>query len=120
MANRRHRAAMMPVRHFDKRRPRARHKLVHPVTTCAAHGILTDVELRQFNLQKMARVPVTESAFIREMLGFDVRRPGAPKGPRKKKARSSQAVKPRATKKKRRGQPRAVESRALRLPGLKK
>lgn len=76
---------------------------------------LTDEELRQFNLLKMARGRITESGFIREMLGFDVRRPGAPKGPRKKKVEQAQSAKPKRAKKKT-SRSSAVESRALRLP----
>jgi hypothetical protein len=69
---------------------------------------LNKEELRQFNLFKKAR-GVTQSGYIREMLGFEVRPRGAPKGPRKKKApqpkiakakpaREVKEVKPRAAK----------------------
>jgi hypothetical protein len=77
---------------------------------------LTDEELRQFDLQKTARGRITESAFIREMLGFDVRRPGAPKGPRQKKGKQTQSAKPKRAKKKKSSPSSDVESRALLLP----
>lgn len=76
---------------------------------------LTDEELRQFNLQKMARGGVTESAYIREMLGFDVRRRGAPKGPRKKTAQKEKASKAKAVSRKK-GRKSVTEARALPLP----
>ena len=41
-------------------------------------------ELRQFKLWVKAR-GLTESMYIREMLGFDIRRRGPQEGPRKKK-----------------------------------
>jgi negative regulator of replication initiation len=76
---------------------------------------LTDEELRQFNLLKMARGHITESAFIREMLGFDVRPRGAPKGPRRKKAQKAQASKAKAVRKKK-SRKKVTETRALLLP----
>jgi hypothetical protein len=82
---------------------------------CKISAYLTEEERRQFEHQVLAR-GVTESAYIREMLGFDLRRRGAPKGPRQKKAAQPQAVKPRAARKKRSRQPSAAESRASWLP----
>jgi hypothetical protein len=58
---------------------------------------LDDEELRQFNLQVMAR-GAGESGYIREMLGFSVRHRGAPKGPRKKKEPEAGQTKKRAAK----------------------
>ncbi len=76
---------------------------------------LDDEELRLFKLQMKAR-GVTESAYIREMLGFDVRRRGSPPGPRKKKAPQAETPRPKATKskaagKKKKKQPSAEEAR---------
>jgi hypothetical protein len=54
---------------------------------------LDDEELHKFRQMVKAR-GITESMFIREMLGFDVRQRGAPKGHRrKKKAHSPKPVK---------------------------
>lgn len=58
-------------------------------------------ELREFNRSVLARA-AGKSGYIREMLGFEVRPRGAPKGPRKKKKPEAGA-----TKKK-----RAVKARA--------
>jgi hypothetical protein len=60
---------------------------------------LNTEELRQFNLWVKAR-GVTQSAYIREMLSFDIRERGAPKGPRQKKA---QAKRSRPVRRKRSG-----------------
>lgn len=46
---------------------------------CKISAYLSEQELEKFNYQVMAR-GVTQSAYIREMLGFDVRPRGAPKG----------------------------------------
>lgn len=51
---------------------------------------------------------LTESMFIREMLGFDVRPRGAPKGPRKKKVKPARSAKPKVTRGKRGSRPKAV------------
>jgi hypothetical protein len=54
-------------------------------------------ELREFNRSVMARA-AGQSGFIREMLGFEIRPRGAPKGPRKKKPPEAGPTKKRAAK----------------------
>ena len=74
-------------------------------------------ELRQFKLWVKAR-GLTESMYIREMLGFDVRPRGAPKGPRKKKAEQVKAAKARPDVKEKGSRKSAVKSKAPLLPFL--
>jgi hypothetical protein len=54
-------------------------------------------ELREFNRSVIAR-GAGQSAYVREMLGFEVRPRGAPKGPRKKKPPEAGPTKKRAAK----------------------
>jgi len=58
---------------------------------------LNETELSEFNRSVMAR-GAGQSAYIREMLGFEVRPRGAPKGPRKKKEPEASPPKTRAAK----------------------
>jgi hypothetical protein len=68
---------------------------------CKISSYLNEEEFRDFNRSVLAR-GVTQSGYIREMLGFEVKPRGAPKGPRKKKAEQAKPVKSnRAGKEKR-------------------
>jgi hypothetical protein len=58
---------------------------------CKISAYLSKEELKKFNLSVLAR-GVTQSAYIREMLGFDVRERGRPKGSRKQKAPQAKAT----------------------------
>jgi hypothetical protein len=78
---------------------------------------LTKEELRQFNLSVMAR-GAGQSGYIREMLGFDIRPRGAPKGPRKKKSQKAKAVQAKTTGKKNIKQSSAARRGTLYLPFL--
>ena len=82
---------------------------------CKISAYLNKEELRQFNLWVLAR-GVTQSAYIREMLGFDVRGRGAPKGPRKKKAAQAKAAKSKRAEKKKGSRQSAPKLRAPQLP----
>jgi hypothetical protein len=84
---------------------------------CKISSYLDEEELRKFRLMVKAR-GITESMFIREMLGFDVRQRGAPKGPRPGK--KAQAAKPRKSrpkdlKDKRRAAPNTARDTQLTL-----
>jgi hypothetical protein len=78
---------------------------------------LNEEELRQFKLFVKAR-GVTESAYIREMLGFDVRLRGAPKGPRKKKERQAKPVKSKRVGKEKGSRQSTAKVRLPQLPFL--
>jgi hypothetical protein len=81
---------------------------------CKISAYLNQEELRDFNRSVLAHGG-TMSAYIREMLGFDPRKRGAPKGPRQKKAPQPKTVKSkRAGKEKGRHQGAAK----LRMPQL--
>ncbi len=68
---------------------------------CKISAYLSKEELEKFNYQVLAHGG-TMSAYIRDMLGFDVRPRGASKGPRKKKEQQAKTVKSkRAGKEKR-------------------
>lgn len=60
---------------------------------------LDDAELKKFRLMIKARGDITESAFIREMLGFEVKQRGAPKGKRKQKIKETTKKKSTKAKK---------------------
>jgi hypothetical protein len=76
---------------------------------------LNKEELRQFNLSVMAR-GAGQSGYIREMLGFDVRPRGAPKGPRKQKVEQVKAAKARSAVKEKGSRKSKVNSRVPLLP----
>ena len=76
---------------------------------------LNEDELRQFKLFVKAR-GVTESAYIREMLGFDVRPRGAPKGPRKKKERQAKPATSKRARKEKGGRQSTAKVRMPQLP----
>jgi hypothetical protein len=78
---------------------------------------LNKEELRQFNLFVKAR-GVTQSGYIREMLGFDVRPRGAPKGPRKKKAPQAKTTKSKRAGKEKGSRQSTAKSRMPQLPFL--
>jgi hypothetical protein len=76
---------------------------------------LSEEELRDFNRSVLAR-GATQSGYIREMLGFDVRPRGAPKGPRKKKTQQAKAVKSKRDGKENGSRKSAAKSRLPLLP----
>lgn len=57
---------------------------------CKISAYLNKEELEKFRLMVKAR-DLTESMFIREMLGFDLRGRGAPKGQREKTGKAKSA-----------------------------
>ena len=75
---------------------------------------LSEEELKKFNVQVMAR-GLTESMYIREMLGFDIRGRGAPKGPRKKKAQQAKAAKAKQAGKEKQSRQSSAKSRLSQL-----
>jgi hypothetical protein len=77
---------------------------------CRISAYLSEEELEKFNYWVMAR-GVTVSAYIREMLGFDVRGRGAPKGPRKKKAQPTKPVKSKRAGKEKESRQRVVSQK---------
>lgn len=60
---------------------------------CKISAYLSEEELEKFNKQMMARGDVTVSGYIREMLGFDPRELGRPKGSHKQEAPQAKATK---------------------------
>ena len=86
--------------------------------TCKISAYLSDEELEKFNKQMMARGRVTVSGYIREMLGFDPRGRGAPKGPRKKKAQPVKPVKSKRAGKEKGSRQSAAKAIMPQLPFL--
>jgi hypothetical protein len=82
---------------------------------CKISAYLNQEEMRDFNRSVMAR-GAGQSGYIREMLGFDVRQRGAPKGPRKKKTQQVKPVKSKRAAKEKGTRQSAVKSRMPQLP----
>lgn len=78
---------------------------------------LTKDELREFELFVKAR-GATQSGYIREMLGFDIRERGAPKGPRKQKAEHAKQVKSKRAGKEKESKQGTAKLSAPQLPFL--
>jgi hypothetical protein len=76
---------------------------------------LSEEELEKFNYRVMAR-GVTTSAYIREMLSFDIRERGAPKGPRRKKEQQAKPVKSKRAAKEKGSRKSAAKLRMSQLP----
>jgi hypothetical protein len=84
---------------------------------CKIAAYLNQEELRKFRLMVKAR-GLSESMFIREMLGFEIRPRGAPKGPRKNRAKQAKPAKRKQPVKKREHRVRTQSQRASQLSFL--
>lgn len=84
---------------------------------CKIAAYLNQEELRKFRLMVKAR-GLSESMFVREMLGFEIRPRGAPKGPRKNRAKQAKPAKKKRPAKKGERLARVQSQRASQLSFL--